>query len=174
MASQVGYYFKCSASLNGIPAPYFVGDAPSGTPTNPQFAYRMLSFRDSTWLGYGLRCYLTTDVYTAQSGSSQQKITDYASILLANGNGYTGGRTVSLPTITASQARVTYPMITYTASGGSIGPVRGMFLVGLMDTSAPREQQDFSAIYWWIDFGQSVTTVAGDTLSIQPRLHIVS
>lgn len=175
MASQVGYYFKSCASLNGLPAPYFPSGAPSGTATAAQPAYRMFGKQDLTMLGTRIYLYLTTGTYTAQRIAGQQKITDLSSILLPNMNGYTQGRLVSLNSVSGNPPSVVYNQIIYRAVGGPIGPARGIFLVGAMDvTYEPRDGQDISAIYWWFDFGQSVTIADGDRLEFQPRLQIVS
>jgi hypothetical protein len=80
---------------------------------------------------------------------------------ISAGNGYTAGGTAV--TITASsQTTGLYKLVgddvTFTASGGSIGPFR--YAVLYNDTATNDE-----LIGWW-DYGSSITLLAGETLTV--------
>lgn len=82
---------------------------------------------------------------------------------ISAGNGYSAGGTA--PSITSSaQTSGTYKLvladIVFTASGGSIGPLR--YAVLWDDT--PTSPAD-PLIGWW-DYGSSITLLTGETLTI--------
>lgn len=78
------------------------------------------------------------------------------------GNGYTaGGNTASITS--SSQTSGTYKLVlgdpaTWTATGGSIGPLR--YAVLYNDTATNKE-----LIGWW-DYGSSITLNAGETFTV--------
>lgn len=81
---------------------------------------------------------------------------------IAAGNGYTAGGNVA--TVSSSlQTAGTYKLIlsdpaTWTATGGSIGPLR--YAVLYNDTATNKE-----LIGWW-DYGSSVTLATGETFTV--------
>lgn len=83
---------------------------------------------------------------------------------IAAGNGYTAGGTAS--TITLSNAsgveKVTAQNVTFTASGGSIGPFR--YAVLYNDTQAA----PVKPLVCFFDYGSSVTLAAGETFTWVP------
>jgi hypothetical protein len=91
----------------------------------------------------------TNSVYTDISGGE-----------VANGNGYTTGGTAATLT-SSSQTSGLYKLIlqavTFTASGGSIGPLR---YAVLYDTAGAKD-----LIGWW-DYGTSITLNSGDTFTV--------
>lgn len=80
---------------------------------------------------------------------------------ISSGNGYTAGGHTSAQ-VTSAQASGTYKLVltdvVITASGGSIGPLRG---VELYDDTAASDQ----LILGW-DYGSSITLLTGETLTI--------
>ena len=81
---------------------------------------------------------------------------------IAAGNGYTAGGNVASVSSSA-QTSGTYKLIlsdpaTWTATGGSIGPVR--YAVLYNDTATSKE-----LIGWW-DYGSSVTLATGETFTV--------
>jgi hypothetical protein len=85
---------------------------------------------------------------------------------LANGNGYTtGGITLAGVTVTEDDTNnyteVAWNNVTWTASGGSIGPTPGAIIY---DNTAASPQAD--TVIGYIDFGQEFTQVDGGTLTV--------
>jgi uncharacterized protein (DUF2252 family) len=81
---------------------------------------------------------------------------------IAAGNGYTAGGNVASVSSSA-QTSGTYKLVlsdpaTWTATGGSIGPVR--YAVLYNDTATNKE-----LIGWW-DYGSSVTLATGETFTV--------
>lgn len=81
---------------------------------------------------------------------------------IAAGNGYTAGGNVASVSSSA-QTSGTYKLVlsdpaTWTATGGSIGPVR--YAVLYNDTATNKE-----LIGWW-DYGSSVTLATGETFQV--------
>lgn len=97
-----------------------------------------------------------------ETGSGDETITSDDE--LATGNGYTQD-TKTTGTITVTEdtvshyAKGTFPTVTWTASGGSIGPTAGALLYD--DTTAE------DTIIGYIDFGGDETRLDGFTLDIQ-------
>lgn len=81
---------------------------------------------------------------------------------ITTGNGYTAGGNVATVS-TSAQTSGTYKLVladpaTWTASGGSIGPLR--YAVLYNDTALNKE-----LIGWW-DYGSSVTLATGETFTV--------
>lgn len=91
-------------------------------------------------------------------------LADVSGSELAAGNGYTaGGATLSVQTGATvddanDRSRVVFNSVTFTASGGSIGPTPGAILYD--DTQAS------DVIVGYIEFSQSRTVTDGNTLTI--------
>ena len=81
---------------------------------------------------------------------------------ISAGNGYTaGGTATTISTSTsAGTAKITGTDVTFTASGGSIGPFRYAVLYNDTPTS-PADP----LIAWW-DYGSSVTLNTGESLTV--------
>jgi hypothetical protein len=100
---------------------------------------------------------MLTNVAPIASNSVKANLTE-----IAAGNGYTaGGNTASITS--SSQTSGTYKLVladpaTWTATGGSIGPLR--YAVLYNDTAINKE-----LIGWW-DYGSSVTLAAGETFTV--------
>ena len=81
---------------------------------------------------------------------------------LSTGNGYTLSG-ASLTLTTNSQTGGTYTMaanqVTWTASGGTIGPFRYVILYDLTTSGGPN-------CAWW-DYGSSITLQIGETFTVQ-------
>jgi hypothetical protein len=91
----------------------------------------------------------TNSVYTDISGGE-----------VANGNGYvTGGTAATLTSSTQTSGlyKLILQAVTFTASGGSIGPLR---YAVLYDTAGSED-----LIGWW-DYGTSITLNSGDTFTV--------
>lgn len=82
---------------------------------------------------------------------------------IAAGNGYTaGGTAAASPSSTQTSGTQTFSAnnVTFTASGGSIGPFRYADLYNSTQTSPVKP-----LISWW-DYGSAVTLQAGDTFTV--------
>lgn len=79
---------------------------------------------------------------------------------ISAGNGYTAGGTASTPTWgeTSGTAKLVLTDVTFTASGGSIGPLR--YAVIYNDTAAAKN------LIGWYDYGSSITLASGETLTV--------
>lgn len=81
---------------------------------------------------------------------------------ISAGNGYTAGGTAS--TISESQTsgteKVVASDVTFTASGGTIGPFRYAVLYNVTQSSPVKP-----LVAWW-DYGSSVTLNSGDTFTV--------
>lgn len=75
-------------------------------------------------------------------------------------NGFTAGGATTAQTLTNSSGteKLVCANVTWTASGGSIGPLR--YAVLYNDTATNKE-----LIGWW-DYGSSVTVASGETFSV--------
>ncbi len=104
---------------------------------------------------------------------SHHGYTDVSASELANGNGYTtGGATLAGVAVTEDDANdrtdVTWNNVTWTASGGSIGPTPGAII---FDDTASSPQAD--TIIGYIDFGGEQTQTDGGTATIaNPTVRI--
>jgi hypothetical protein len=81
---------------------------------------------------------------------------------IAAGNGYTAGGTASTMTTSSSVAvgKLTGTDVVFTASGGSIGPLRYAVLYNDTQTVPAKP-----LIAWW-DYGSSITLAATETFTI--------
>lgn len=79
---------------------------------------------------------------------------------ISGGNGYTTGGTTSAMSVSTSSgtAKVTATDVVFTASGGSIGPLRYVVIYNDTTTGDP-----LVAFY---DYGSSVTLADGETLTV--------
>lgn len=79
---------------------------------------------------------------------------------ISAGNGYTAGGTAVTMSLTTSSgtAKVTGTDIVFTASGGSVGPLRYAVLYNDTTTGDP-------LIGWW-DYGSSITLASGESLTV--------
>lgn len=79
---------------------------------------------------------------------------------ISGGNGYTTGGTATSMSLSTSSgtAKATGTDVVFTASGGTIGPVR--YAVLYNDTAASDP-----LVGWW-DYGSSVTLAASETLTV--------
>ena len=80
---------------------------------------------------------------------------------LSTGSGYTaGGATITVTSSAQSSGLYTLVAddVTWTASGGSIGPFR--YAVIYNDTATNDE------LFWYIDYGYSITVASGQTFTI--------
>lgn len=89
---------------------------------------------------------------------------------LATGNGYTQNtKTLSGITVTEDDTNnicsVTWSDVTWTASGGAIGPTPGMIIFD--DTVTLSGDVPADPIIGYVDFGSEITQADGGTLSIK-------
>lgn len=89
---------------------------------------------------------------------------DISSNEISSGNGYsTGGTTSSVTYLnTAGTEKVTAGNVTFTASGGSIGPFRYAVFYNATQTSPAKP------LVSWFDYGSSVTLNSGETFTWTP------
>jgi hypothetical protein len=90
---------------------------------------------------------------------------DISATEISSGNGYTtGGQTTSIPTPTntGGTEKVTAGNVTFTASGGTIGPFRYAVVYNATQTSPA------SPLVAWFDYGSSVTLNSGETFTWTP------
>lgn len=102
--------------------------------------------------------------YNADAGPPAQLQSTSNANEIAAGNGYTAGGSQATQ-VSSAQTNGTYKLVlndvVFTASGGSIGPLRYAVLYNASGgTSASRP-----VIAWW-DYGSSITLNAGETLTI--------
>lgn len=104
------------------------------------------------------RIYLSN---TAPNAATHQVKADLAEI--AGGNGYTAGGADVAATVSRSGGTTTVSgnAVTWTASGGSIGPFR--YIVLYNDT--PTNPAD-PLIAWW-DYGSSITLADGESFTVR-------
>ena len=103
---------------------------------------------------------LNEDVLTDESGTSA---TITSNDELPSGNGYTqDDKTLGTPTITEDDnydcLNVAFPTVTWTASGGDIGPTPGAIIYD--DTTTDK------VVIGYLDFGTSQTAADGTTFNI--------
>lgn len=81
---------------------------------------------------------------------------------ISAGNGYTAGGTATTITVstTSGTAKVTGTDIVFTASGGSVGPLRYAVLYNDTQTSPAKP-----LVAWW-DYGSSITLNDTETLTV--------
>jgi len=110
--------------------------------------------------------FILTD--TAPVTATNTKYSDISANELTTGSGYTAGGAATTITVSYSGGAnyVTATSVTWTASGGSIGPFR--YIVFYDDTLT-----DKPLIEWW-DFGSEVTITSGNDFQHQPAGSSVS
>lgn len=81
---------------------------------------------------------------------------------ISAGNGYTAGGTATTITesVSSGTEKVVGTDVTFTASGGSIGPFRYAVLYNDTQTSPAKP-----LVAWW-DYGSAVTLSSGDTFTV--------
>lgn len=172
MSSHVSTLLKCAASFNAKPSPT-MGLGNIGTAvTNRQCLKNMLRTDPASTVI--LKAYLTTGEWSDTGGSLVPE--DLGSFLVPTGNGYTQGTPLpSGPSTLAFDApsgviTITFPTVSWTISGGNVGPARGMFIAGPRDITL--STPGAANIYFWIDFGRNITQEPDSTLSIVPQLIV--
>lgn len=107
--------------------------------------------------GHTTRCFLSNDTPSASADAVKADITE-----ISGGNGYTAGGadTQNDYTETTGTASMTGVDITWTASGGSIGPFR--HVVHYNDT--PTSPAD-PLINWW-DYGSAISLNDGESFTV--------
>jgi len=95
--------------------------------------------------------------------ATNTKYSDISAGEVANGNGYVTGGAAS--TVTAANSSgtetVTAADVTFTASGGSIGPFRYAVFYDTTPTDKP--------LACWFDYGSSITLNSGESFTVQPN-----
>lgn len=163
MSLQVSNAFKGMASLYGDAIAPLIGGSTAGIDRHSSCL--------NTIISQYMYASLTNNTYTANTG---HRLSDFNNILLANGNGYTRQTAITAtPPIlsfdpVSGYVTATLPTVSWTATGGSIGPARGMFISGPIWLGAPTTNTDL--IYFWVDFGTAITQTDGGVLSVTPQI----
>jgi hypothetical protein len=100
---------------------------------------------------------MLTNSAPAATNSTKSQLTE-----ITAGNGYTAGGTATTITVTETPpgtAVVQGTQVSFTASGGSIGPFQ--YAVLYNDTAASK-----NLVAWW-DYGSAVTLNAGDSFTVK-------
>ncbi len=82
---------------------------------------------------------------------------------ISSGNGYTTGGTTFTgtgSTNTSGTETVSASAVTFTASGGTIGPFRYFIIYDVTNSDQP--------LIAWYDYGSAITLSSGDTITITP------
>lgn len=95
--------------------------------------------------------------------ATNSKYSDISAGEVANGNGYATGGTASAVTAANSSGTetVTAADVTFTASGGSIGPFRYAVFYDSTPTDKP--------LMNWFDYGSSLSLNNGESITIEPN-----
>lgn len=102
------------------------------------------------------KVYLTNDTPSASADAVKADLTE-----ITAGNGYTAGgatTTITVAEVTGTTT-VSGTEVTWTASGGTIGPFR--YAVFYNDTAAAK-----NLISWW-DYGSSITLNSGESFTVK-------
>ena len=119
-------------------------------------------FTDDVLVGahqFGTHTYKVALSNTAPSASNAV----FADITeISAGNGYSAGGTASTQTLTTSSgtAKDTAADVTFTASGGTIGPFRYAIVYNASQTTP------LKPLVMWADYGSSITLNSGDTFTV--------
>lgn len=119
-------------------------------------------FTDDVLVGahqFGTHTYKVALSNTAPSASNAV----FADITeISAGNGYSAGGTASTQTLTTSSgtAKDTAADVTFTASGGTIGPFRYAVIYNSTQTTP------LKPLVAWFDYGSAITLNSGDTFTV--------
>jgi hypothetical protein len=102
---------------------------------------------------------MLTNVAPVATNAVKADITD-----ISSGNGYTAGGTATSITLSNSSGteKVVAANVTFTASGGTIGPFRYAVMYNDTQTSPTKPLVN------WFDYGSSVTLNSGETFTWTP------
>lgn len=108
------------------------------------------------WDGHTFKIYLSNATPSASLDAVKADLAE-----ISAGNGYTAGGTATTIAVSESSGTttVTGTQVTFTASGGSIGPFQ--YAVLYNDTSASD-----NLVAWW-DYGSALTLNNGDSLTVK-------
>lgn len=139
--------------------------------TGPSLRFRkVLAYGDADMSGDSFKAILM-DTGFSFDPDTDHSYSDVSADELGDGNGYTQDtKTLSGVTLTESTANdrleVTWSDVTWTASGGAIGPTPGMIIYDDTITTAGGATTA-DPVVGYIDFGSEITQADGGTLTIK-------